>query len=260
MIENAAPYDEFREEWLVDVKSGNPSTTELGHRFARKIVTQWLDISEDSDDITYCDGAGDGGIDLAYLHREDGEEEFEAHTWYLVQSKYGSSFQGAGTILLEGQKIIETLSGNRSNLSSLSEDVIARLKVFLKQASDRDRIILVFCTTDPIATDCQNALNDIRVVGQNRIGTIFDVCSISIKTIHEKTIEVSTQSQMTTSINANVADTGNGLLVGTVSLIDLYNFLKQYQKNLAIWIKFTRKMCGSFLVRAEKLTQQYKRL
>ncbi len=35
----------FRDSWLESVKSGAPSTVELGRRFALKLVTQWLDVS-----------------------------------------------------------------------------------------------------------------------------------------------------------------------------------------------------------------------
>ncbi len=94
---------DFIEEWLVDVQAGKPSTVELGHRFAQKLVTQWLDVSENSDDLVYCDGAGDGGIDVAFLDRgesmEGEEATTQADTWYLVQSKYGKAFQGTGTLL-----------------------------------------------------------------------------------------------------------------------------------------------------------------
>jgi len=100
-------FDAFREEWLAEVREGDPSTTELGHRFARKILTQWREIEDASDDLVYCDGAGDGGIDIAYLDRgdtgnDDDLETVSGHTWYLVQSKYGSAFQGTGTLLEEG--------------------------------------------------------------------------------------------------------------------------------------------------------------
>jgi hypothetical protein len=37
-------FEVFRAEWLGDVRAGNPSTSQLGHRFARKLVTQWLDV------------------------------------------------------------------------------------------------------------------------------------------------------------------------------------------------------------------------
>ena len=96
-------FETFRTEWLADVVQGNPSTVELGKRFARKLITQWLDVDESSDDIVYCDGSGDGGIDIAYLNRgesvDEGTEERDA--WYLVQSKYGKAVAGTGTLLIE---------------------------------------------------------------------------------------------------------------------------------------------------------------
>src|SRR4051794_26146441 len=106
-------FEQFREEWLADVRANNPSSIELGNRFARKLLTQWLDIDESDDEIVYCDGSGDGGIDIAYRYLYETEEGnntgSEAHTWYLVQSKYGKAFQGKGTLLKEGQKLIDTL-------------------------------------------------------------------------------------------------------------------------------------------------------
>jgi hypothetical protein len=62
-------FEAFRNEWLEDIIQGNPSTVELGNRFSRKLIAHWLDVDESSDDIVYCDGAGDGGIDIAYLNR-----------------------------------------------------------------------------------------------------------------------------------------------------------------------------------------------
>src|ERR1700732_4493243 len=92
----AISFDAFRKEWLEDIIVGSPSTTELGRRFAFKIVIQWLDSHEPGTDLVYCDGSGDGGIDLAYLDRSDEESTDSAagDTWYLIQSKYGSAFQG----------------------------------------------------------------------------------------------------------------------------------------------------------------------
>src|SRR5690348_13295332 len=106
-------FSDFKERWLEEVLADNPSTTELGHRFARKLISQWLDVSEDSDDLVYCDGAGDGGIDIAYLEREQDskEEGVKGDTWYLVQSKYGAASQGK--LLEEAEKVIETLEGER---------------------------------------------------------------------------------------------------------------------------------------------------
>src|ERR1700686_5193318 len=99
--------EDFRASWLDSITVGNPTTVQLGQRFADKIVSQWLDIDDETLDATYCDGSGDGGIDIAVLERAgpiNTEEEPEGDTWYLVQSKYGSAFAGSGTLLVEGQK------------------------------------------------------------------------------------------------------------------------------------------------------------
>lgn len=71
--EAAIDFEAFLAEWLTEVRAGSPSTVELGRRFAQKLFAQWQDVDASSSDIVYCDGAGDGGIDLAYLDR--GEDD-----------------------------------------------------------------------------------------------------------------------------------------------------------------------------------------
>ena|SRR6516225_3433455 len=98
------PFDVFLAEWLEDVTQGMPTTTELGNRFAHKIIAQWLDEADPGEDLIFCDGAGDGGIDAAYLERADDEADAASgNTWYLIQSKYGSAFRGTDTLIGEGK-------------------------------------------------------------------------------------------------------------------------------------------------------------
>lgn len=104
---NVVGFDDFRKQWLEDIRAGEPSSVEMGHRFAHKLFTQWHDVTNGSDDLTYCDGPGDGGIDLAYLERGEKDKDSEnvgGDTWYLVQSKYGSSFQGTNTLFARWAK------------------------------------------------------------------------------------------------------------------------------------------------------------
>ena len=68
-------YEEFREEWLAEFRTGTLTSLEKGQRFAIKLVTQWLGVTGDDDDLVICDGTGDGGIDVAYLHRADIEDD-----------------------------------------------------------------------------------------------------------------------------------------------------------------------------------------
>jgi hypothetical protein len=229
-------FEAFREEWLADVRAGGPSTTELGHRFAAKLLTQWLDIDTSSEDLVYCDGAGDGGIDIAFLDRSDASDEdiegmVAGDTWYVVQSKYGKAFQGTNTLLEEGQKIIDSLDGNRQRLSSLAEGLLERLLNFRRQATDRDRLILVFATELPLTEEQHRALRDIRAMGRERIGPLFDVEAVSIETIYQRTLETELlgPGERRVSIRGAMTRSGEDLLVGSVTLLDLFAFLKAYR-------------------------------
>lgn len=235
-MEITVNFEDFRTSWLDDVKSGNPTTVDLGRRFALKLVTQWLDTSESSAESVYCDGSGDGGIDLALL--DTGPEELNddaaisGHTWYLVQSKYGSAFAGVSTLLVEGQKVIDTLDGKRNRLNSLAEGVLERLTNFRKQAGPADKIILLFATENHISDDEKRALADLRAMGTERIGPIFDVESISIATIHARLQEAEAEvssDRLTLELDAALAKSGPDLLVGSVGLQKLYEFLKRYR-------------------------------
>ncbi len=229
---NQISLDEFRNEWLEEITRGNPTTVELGNRFARKLITQWLDLDESSDDVVFCDGSGDGGIDVACLHlgevNDDGTEEGDI--WYLVQSKYGSAFAGSGTLLRESQKVVDTLDGQRNNLSSLAQGLLERLSEFRARASERDKLTLVFATEDPLNDEQKRVLEDVRAMGRNRLGAIFDVEAVSIATIYQRAVESSgTVARIRIPIKAQLAPSDEGLLVGSVRLADLYAFKKAYR-------------------------------
>lgn len=230
-------FDAFRDQWLESVKEGTPSTVELGRRFANKLLTQWLDIEPGTDGLVFCDGSGDGGIDLAYLDRgEAGEAENNADmsstgdTWYVVQSKYGKAFQGTGTLLAESQKVIDTLDGKRPRLSSLAEGLLERLLNFSSQAGEHDRMILVFATNSSLDEDERRVLQDVRAIGRQRLGTIFDVESVSIETIFKQNQEsLVAGQQIKLTLKAQMVQSGADLLLGSVPLLELYNFLRCYR-------------------------------
>jgi hypothetical protein len=228
-------FEQFREQWLQDVTEGTPSTTELGRRFAFKLVKQWLEADEGSTDLIFCDGSGDGGIDLGYLDRGDDEGEPEnaspGHTWFLFQSKYGTAFQGINTLLEEGHKVIDTLDGRRPKLSSLAEGLLELLQNFRRNASDKDRIVLVFATDRSLNEDETRVLRDLRAMGRERLGALFDVQSVSIETIYERMQEelAARAKPLAISMRAATVPASENLLIGSVGLLDLYGFLKAYR-------------------------------
>lgn len=231
-------FNSFLDEWLQEVKQGAPSTVELGRRFAHKLVQQWRDIDDASAELIYCDGAGDGGIDVAYLDREDDDGSGESagtkgHTWYLIQSKYGSAFKGESTLLIEGQKVIDTLAGNRERLSSLADGLLERLMTFRNGAAERDRIVLAFGVERALTEAQKRALSDLRTIGRERIGPLFEVEVISVETIYERTLDEAVaafKEQRTILLEAALVQSGSNLLVGSTSLLNLYGFMKAYRE------------------------------
>lgn len=245
-------FEEFKAEWLQEIIAGNPSTVELGNRFSRKLITQWLDVEDDPVNLVFCDGSGDGGIDAAFLIKGDEREndEVDGDTWFLVQSKYGRAFSGVNTLITEGHKIIETLDGRRLNLSSLSEDLLLKIRTFRSQASQRDKIILVFATIDPLSESEKRVLFDIKELGKQRLGLKFDVESISVNTIFQRVMEASPEFRKhKVTFIGNVVSSGQDLLVGSIKLINLYDFLKSYRDETGdldlIYEKNVRKFLGS---------------
>lgn len=254
-MNNELSFEAFEEEWLAEVTEGAPCTLELGRRFSRKLVSQWLDFAEDidsSDNIIYCDGSGDGGIDIAYLQKGE-ESEGNSNggdTWYLVQSKYGSAFSGTKTLLEEAQKLIDTIDGKRSNLSSFAEGLVERLQIFRKQASEKDRMVLVFATQRTLSDREKQALEDIKAMGKNRLGGFFETEAINVEIIYQRTLgDIGKVKKTSLTMTAHLVPSGEEMLVGSVGLNQLYEFLKKYKKQTGdmdiLYEKNVRKFLGS---------------
>ncbi|WP_445307173.1 AIPR family protein [Microcoleus vaginatus] len=251
-------FETFRTEWLTDVVEGNPSTVELGKRFARKLITQWLDVHESSDDIVYCDGSGDGGIDIAYLNRGESVDEGteEGDTWYLVQSKYGKAFAGTGTLLIEAEKIIETVDDKRNNLSSVAKDLLERLVNFKLKASERDKLIVVFATQEPLNEEEKRTINDVRAMGIHRLGAMFDVEAVSIATIHQRILN---KCDIKIKLLLKAQDArGDKLIVGAVKLKELYAFMKAYRHQTGDLDQLYEKNVRRFLGARRKVNKAIK--
>ena len=254
-------YDRYREEWLSEIESDSTSSSlNRGRRFGTKLITQWLDITTDDEDFFICDGSGDGGIDIAYLNRADKDfdiqsgNSLERDTWYLVQSKYGKSDFGSELIMNEGIKAISTLQGLTRNLANDSRQLLQRIDNFRQQASSSDRIVFVFATVSPISPEARNALDYIKIVGREKIFQNFDVEEVSLKTIWESLNET-VLSHFKIPITGQFVEQSSGLLVGTVSLMNLFNFLKEYKSEMGNLDHLYEKNVRQFLGNRRKINK-----
>ncbi len=227
-----------------------PSSTRKGHRFAQKILRDWLELDSDAAEIIYCDGAGDGGIDAAVFIPHGSEEGGDGDTWMLVQSKYGSAFKGTDTLFAEAQKVFATLEGQRENLSSLSGDVVKRIRQFLSQAGVKDRLEYVVATNQRLSHTQYDDMQAIRRIGQEKFGSIFHVEDVSIETIYNKRPEGDTGggNRLKVPLKTTIASSGDILFVGATKLVDVFAFMQAYKKQTGdldtLYDKNVRKFLG----------------
>ena len=244
-------FEEFEMQWLEDVQADSPSTTQLGNRFAQKILRVWLEIDEATAEVILCDGAGDGGIDAAVFVKADPAEGIDGTTWILVQSKYGTALSGPNTITLEAQKLFATLEGRRPALSSLSAELVERLKNFLSNKGIGDKLEYVVATSRKLTDEELEYLKNVRVLGRDKFGDCFDTDAVSIETIYNKVCEdqqvIGPQISvaLTTSVTASTKD----LHIGATTLPDMFAFMTEYKSKSGdldmLYEKNVRKFLGS---------------
>lgn len=244
-------FEEFEDQWLQEIRADNPSTTQLGNRFAQKILRDWHEIDEATAEIILCDGAGDGGIDAAVFVKADPAEGIDGSTWILVQSKYGTALSGPNTITIEAQKLFATLEGKRGSLSSISTELVERLKTFLSNMGDNDKLEYVVATSRKLADQEREYLNNVRVLGRDKFGDCFDTDSVSVETIYNKVCEEQDvlapqlSIKLTTSVTASTKD----LHIGATMLTDMFAFMQEYKSKAGdldmLYEKNVRKFLGN---------------
>lgn len=261
--EGKVSYEQFRDAWLDEIEQATLSPLDKGRLFASRIITQWLGVTSDDDDFVICDGARDGGIDVAYLKRADidaGDRDEEAEggdTWYLFQSKYGSAFTGVDTVLEEGRKVVATLQGQNPNLATETRQLLEKVDLFRQKATDADRIILVFATVDPVTPEDRQAFDDIKAIGRERVTQNFDVEGISLLTIWEA-LDEGESAPLSVPIKGQFVEQYSGLLVGTVGLIDLFDFLQKYKRKTGSLDQLYEKNVRQFLGDRRKINKGIK--
>ena len=185
-----------------------------------------------------CDGAGDGGIDAAVFVKEDLQEGIEGDLWILLQSKYGSSYSGADTISSEAQKLFATLEGKREKLSSLSAELVDRLRNFLKNRGAKDRLDYVLATTKKLTAEEQEYLTNIKTLGRAKFGECFDVDSVSIETLYNKVAEEDAfgPAKLSLKLQTTVTSSGEILLIGAGNWPAYLNSCRSTKLKRGIWI------------------------
>lgn len=133
-------------------------------------------------------------------------------------------------------------------LNSLAEGLRERLAIFCGQAGANDRIVLVFATERTPTPDQRIVLSDIRTMGREHLGGLFDVEAISVETIRARLAEEAAEAGLRVTLHSHLVPSGTDLLVGSTRLADLYQFLVGYRDETGdldgIYEKNVRRFLG----------------
>lgn len=227
----------YQEQWLDEILEDGPSRLEIRQRFARKVLTQWFDLSESQETWTQSDALSDLGIDIVYLAKDEKEDDGEiGDTYYLIRSLYeGALYPYKNSVLDDGKKIIELIDKKDRELVGEAQEFAEQIESFWLRSLDgraNNRIIIMFVSLNQLSETQLKELQELTEYGQAKLGTIFDTDAISVKSIYLNIVQnedLEDSPRLTTSLSANLSESDPNLLVGTVRLTDLYWFLKSYR-------------------------------
>jgi hypothetical protein len=233
-MQDKISFEKFRDQWLQDIRSSTALPIGQERRFAEKLFAQWRNLSGPSDDLILVE-PHDVGIDLAYFERgESSGDAIAGDTWYVVSAKCDTTINGEA-VLGDGLRLIDMLTSQHESSTFSEYNLIARLHQFLAEAhaNDRvDRLVFVVATELPADSHLKKNIERLRVAGRERLGSIFDVTAISIETIYLNTLDDTTAADevgVRLTLKANVKASAPHLMIGSVALPDLYEFLKTYR-------------------------------
>jgi hypothetical protein len=157
---------------------------------------------------------------------------------------------GADTIGIEAQKVFATLEGKREGLSSLSSELVGRLRNFISNMGSKDRLEYVLATNKKLSLEDISYLENVKLIGQSKFGSGFDVEAVSIETIYRKLEEIDGThiDKLSVKLKTDLSKSGN-LYIGSTQLTDLFGFMKSYKAATGdldlLYEKNVRKFLGN---------------
>ena len=146
----------------------NETSVEKGKRFNDLVIKSQFPL--DFSKFTYTDGSGDGGIDSFWV-----TEGRECNYVVIVQSKYGTSFQGCDTIRSEVGKLWSTLRDE-----SFTGNYGSHLKIRSCLGNDEKKTSLtyIFASSEEFTEDEKDCLYE-ETERLNSLG-FYEIKSLSI--------------------------------------------------------------------------------
>ena len=239
----ASKFEDFKERWLEEIEKDNYSNIIKGRKFAEKLLEHWLHIDCDKNNIIYGKGNKDGALSLVYFHQTE-----EGSTCYFIQTEDGRAFENSNTLITESNKLIIAI-GKNQYLSSITDIEMERIQQFKSSMNELDKFILLIASINPLSDEQKEIKESIKGISLNWLSEFgFEIKDISLSTLYNGLIE-DNEKIVTVKLQANIADydANDELLIGSVNLDKLYNFLKEFESKRGDFNLIYKKNVRMFL-------------
>jgi len=211
-------FSDFKNNWLQGLDNTNSNI--FANQFSTKLLSQWLDLSENNEQLIESDGSRNFGLSLIYQQTDDAENKI-----FLVVNKYAVQVD-SDIQLRDG--IIKILQHfyRKSDYLELPEQV----KLIIKLISDETEVIVLIATEDDVDTETLIAIYNLKTKVKTEISNLIDIQHISLRNIYELVLEEEEKANYNFNFKADIRPSGNNIFMGSVELLQLYEFLATYEK------------------------------
>ena len=235
-------FETFKKEWISQLEGLSKSTKEKKIHIAKKLFSQWLDIEQEHEDF---EPASEIGFEFAYYYEgvEQEENSSEEYIWYLVFCDYSNEVKEFKEVVKKLTKDISDYLFNKNlftNLQSLKKQILEFSEEIKKGPSYKIKLVVA-------SLEEKNRDKFIKLKEEEDFQYYF-LDFISIQTIYNRIVDENTRSAIF-AIKAQLNKFGENLLIGSIGLKELYDFLFEYQNKIGdldlVYQKNVRKYLGS---------------
>lgn len=214
-------FKDYRTEWLNDISTNDEA--EKRNLFARKILSDWLDIDANSENFIEFDA--NGVINIAYLQEEVSDDNNTETIWYLAK------YIDVNKISSKNADIeIEKLNNLFSEKHSIADyNEFSNIQDYINKSNEQNKISLIYCFDGDFSEEVIEFVSAVQKAGRREITPFFYADFVNIEIIFERVIEQEKKAKRNTFVFKAVTNEVKRLYIGSITLLDLFDFMKKYE-------------------------------
>ncbi len=219
-------FNDFKNSWLQGLDTS--TNQKFATQFSSKLLSQWLDLSENNEQIIECDSSINYGLSVIYLQSDESDkrEEIENKV-FLVVNKYALQIN---SILQLNEGIIKILQHfyRKSDYLQLPE----QSKSIVSLITEETGVIVLIVNEEDIDTEELISFYNLKSKIKAEISNLVDIQHISLRNIYELIQEEEEKTNYNFNFKADIRPSGNNIFMGAIELLNLYDFLCEYERNI----------------------------